>query len=606
MKKTLEIVRNISSPQFYTYIIILVSVFVITVLSDNYTYCAETDTFRINFNGISDENLLARIRGLSKTLDLSKRSINSVAVLRKLTRDDMDLFRRLLKSEGYIDAEINEKIETEKQPWVITFYFTLKTPFILSSVNVRLIPCEYGEISSPDISITGMGIKRPYRSKKVMEGEEKLLYNIRKQGFPFPVMEKREIIADHASRSVTVNFLINPGQKAVFGATVFKGVEEVDQVFLIKYIPWKEGDPYDPELLTACYKELMDLGLFSTIMITEAKELNGNRLNIDIEVNERKHNSLSIGLFYFTDEGPGIKFLWENRNLFRQSETLGFLFSYSNYLTTTEVNFKKPAFLTKKQTLRLSLQGSHDEPDAYTSDSYSISSFIDRELTKELDVSAGMALKSSKIDQLGVEEKFSLLSLPVTLGFNNSDDLLDPGRGGHLVIKLIPFYEPSEESLFYNKGVITYRHYLKIADKPGTVLAGSITVGMMSGSKRDEVPADERFYAGGGGSVRGYAYQSIGPLSGTTPLGGKSLFEMSVEARVKMTRKLGLVIFMDGGSAFSERPFSSGEKIRLGTGTGLRYYTPIGPLRFDIGFPLQKREGIDDSFQLYISIGQAF
>jgi translocation and assembly module TamA len=129
---------------------------------------------------------------------------------------------------------------------------------------------------------------------------------------------------------------------------------------------------------------------------------------------------------------------------------------------------------------------------------------------------------------------------------------------------------------------------------------------MMKGADRDEIPADERFYAGGGGSIRGYPFQSVGPLVGTTPVGGKAVFETSIEARFKITSKFGFVVFTDGGSAFSEALFEQGENIRWGTGAGLRYYTPIGPLRLDIGIPLNRREQIDDSFQVYISIGQAF
>ncbi len=380
----------------------------------------------------------------------------------------------------------------------------------------------------------------------------------------------------------------------------------MDRTFLRKFIPWQKGNVYDPDLLTKCYTDLMNLGLFSTIKITEAKELDNNRLPIEIEVKERKHNSVSFGLNYYTDEGPGVNVSWENRDLLGHGEKLGFQFNLSNYITTAESYFKKPAFLMKEQTLRLSLQKTHENPDAYTSDSFSSSVFVDREFTKELGISTGLEFKSSKVSQLGAVNSFSLFSMPLMLDFNNSDNLLDPKKGGHLTVRLIPYYQLSGESLFYDKALLHYRHYLEISDDPDIILAGSVTVGVINGAGRDEVPADERFYAGGGGSIRGYPYQSVGPLSGTTPLGGKTLFEVSGETRWKMSRKIGLVLFLDGGSAFSGKLFSPGEAIRWGTGIGIRYYTPIGPLRFDVGLPLNKREGVDNSFQIYISIGQAF
>ena len=304
--------------------------------------------------------------------------------------------------------------------------------------------------------------------------------------------------------------------------------------------------------------------------------------------------------------GPGVKFTWENRNLFGRGEKLGFLFNLSEDITTVESVFKKPEFLIDKQTLRFSVDKSREDSDAYLSDSYSGSVFLNREVTEKLDLSGGLGFKSSEVEQLDEVNSFSLLSMPLYLDLDMSDDLLDPTRGGRLSVKLVPYYEPSDESLFYNKVLVSYRHYLKLTDKPLSILAGSITVGMIKGADRNDIPADERFYAGGGGSVRGYPYQTVGPLSGTTPIGGKALLEMSVEARIKITKSLGLVLFMDGGSAFTEKPFKNEEDILWGAGVGLRYYTPIGPLRFDVALPLDKRDAVDDSFQIYISIGQAF
>jgi translocation and assembly module TamA len=126
------------------------------------------------------------------------------------------------------------------------------------------------------------------------------------------------------------------------------------------------------------------------------------------------------------------------------------------------------------------------------------------------------------------------------------------------------------------------------------------------GAERDEIPADERLYAGGGSSIRGYAYQYVGPFVDDTPIGGRSVLEFSFEFRLKVTDSVGLVGFLDGGTAYSGTHFNTGEKIRFGVGPGLRYFTPIGPLRLDVGFPLDRREGIDGAFQVYLSIGQAF
>ena len=153
---------------------------------------------------------------------------------------------------------------------------------------------------------------------------------------------------------------------------------------------------------------------------------------------------------------------------------------------------------------------------------------------------------------------------------------------------------------------MSYRRYYQISKKPVFVMAGRVTLGTIVGAGRDEIPADERLYAGGGSSIRGYAYQSVGPLVGDTPIGGRSLLDLSFELRLKVTDRFGLIGFLDGGTAYTGTHFNTGEKILWGAGPGLRYFTPIGPLRLDVGFPLDRREGVDDAFQIYLSIGQAF
>ena len=131
-------------------------------------------------------------------------------------------------------------------------------------------------------------------------------------------------------------------------------------------------------------------------------------------------------------------------------------------------------------------------------------------------------------------------------------------------------------------------------------------MGATSGAERDEIPADIRFYAGGGGSIRGYAYKSVGPRHENQPLGGRSVAGLSSELRMNVTDTMGFAAFVDGGGVFESSFPDFGETFRWGAGLGLRYLTPVGPLRLDIGVPLNRREGIDNSFQVYVSLGQAF
>ena len=138
------------------------------------------------------------------------------------------------------------------------------------------------------------------------------------------------------------------------------------------------------------------------------------------------------------------------------------------------------------------------------------------------------------------------------------------------------------------------------------MLAGGIGAGSIVGADSAAIPADERFYAGGGGSIRGYAYQSVAPLKDGVPVGGNYLLELSFELRLKLSDRFGLVAFLDGGNAFTSPEPNFSQGLLWGTGIGLRYYSPIGPFRLDIGFPLDRRPALDDHFQVFVSLGQAF
>jgi translocation and assembly module TamA len=268
--------------------------------------------------------------------------------------------------------------------------------------------------------------------------------------------------------------------------------------------------------------------------------------------------------------------------------------------------FRKPGFLRPDQSLLAGLRLAEDHPDAYTSRNVTGELGIERSLSKNLTAGLGLAIRFSEIDQFGDTERFGLLSLPGHLDWDTSNDLLNPIRGGRLHMELAPYWDFTGEGLGFVKAYASYSRYIPVTADGDIVLAGRIGSGSIWGESGNEIPADLRFYAGGGGSIRGYAYQSVGPLKQGEPEGGRSLFEISGELRFKITDTLGFVAFLDGGSTFSEATPDLGEDIKWGAVLGLRYYTKLGPLRLDIAAPLDRREGIDDAFQVYFSIGQAF
>jgi translocation and assembly module TamA len=566
-------------------------------------------SYKVSFTGIKDDELLlSDIQSISDTRANADRQIASEYLLQKMAEADAAKFLQLLKARGYYDASVKVDKKTEKGVIELAFFFQLGDAFTLKSVTMEFSDdSESGGLKLPKPEKLGLNINKRFTSIEVLDAQQGLIRFLRSKGFALAKIADREVIVDHKDKSATVSFKIDSGPQVVFGHTTISGLVNVDESYVAGKLPWKEGSPFNGDLVEEARKAISSLSLFASFRISEGKELvDGSKMPIMIDVTERKHKSISVGLNYITNQGPGVKFSWENRNLFHSGEDLLTNYELSNNIVTAEGTFKKQDFLNKDQTIRVSLKLGREDTDAYNSTSVVGSGIIDRNLTKKVVISAGASMKSAKEEQLSVTKRYHLFSFPMYLNVDTTNDLLDPVRGHRVSLQFTPIHELTGNGITYVKAIGSYKYYRTLFQKPFIVAAGNIRAGLITGSGRMELPPDERFYAGGGGSVRGYSYQSVGPLSKSTPLGGKSILEMSAEVRFKITEHFGLVTFLDAGSAYTNSSFSSNESLLWGTGIGLRYYTPVGPLRLDVGVPLDKRPGIDKSFQIYLSLGQAF
>ena len=277
------------------------------------------------------------------------------------------------------------------------------------------------------------------------------------------------------------------------------------------------------------------------------------RLPVEVDVTERKPRSIGVGVRYRTDEGPGGDISWENRNVFGRGERVQVVLDGSFIGGKLTGTFRKPDVWQRDQALIASSELAYQNTDAFDSRSASAQVGLERQLAKGMTISAGPAFRASEIkDNNGDRDHFGLLSLPVLWKWDRSNNLLNPTTGGRLSAQNEPFVDVTGNSLAFNKSQLSYTHYLKVLDHPGVVLAGRGAVGTLFGAERDEVPADLRYYAGGGGSVRGYGFQLAGKLDRDhNPLGGRSLLEMSGEVRLRLTETIGAVAFVDAGSDFS-------------------------------------------------------
>ena len=588
-------------------------VFVIT-FTMSFAYGVRVSTgagieYSVSFEGIKDSGLLGLLEKVSKSVTDRKRSPASVDGLRMRVKGDVPLLVQALRSRGFYSAEVKSDITGDVSPYRVVFHIATGPAYVLESIayDVTFPSGEPGIEGRPKAADMGLGLHKPALSKSILDARFKIMRWFQNRAFPFAEVPEPRVIVDHASNSVRVTYRVQTGPRARFGKTEIEGLERVGRNYAFSKLHWKEGDPYDEKLLLQGKKNLRDTGLFATVEVDHGDHLDREgRLPVQVTVKERKARSVKAGVSYKTDEGPGASASWEHRNVFGRGESVALGGSVSGIEYALRGLFKKPEFLRPDQSLIFNVQYGKDAPDAYTSRGLTSLLQVERKLEKGMTVGAGPGFRLSRVEQLGEENHYTLVSFPGYFNWDTSDEMLDPTRGGRLRLELSPFYELNGEHISFWKGLAGYSRYIRLSQKPSLILAVRGSVGAMDGAQADEIPADIRFYAGGSGSVRGYEYKTLGPLVNNQPIGGRSLVELSTELRFRLNSTLGFAAFLDGGNAFESAFPDFSEPLKWGAGLGLRYFTPIGPLRFDVAVPLEGRDQIDQSFYIYVSIGQSF
>jgi translocation and assembly module TamA len=222
-------------------------------------------------------------------------------------------------------------------------------------------------------------------------------------------------------------------------------------------------------------------------------------------------------------------------------------------------------------------------------------------------VKAGLTAEWSEITRYGTTNDYNLYGLPLQVVLNEADSVLDPTRGYRLTLDVTPYADARNNNDLFAILRLTGTGYVNVSGDGRSVLAGRASFGTIPGGTNAAIPFDKLFYAGGGGSVRGFAYQSAGPRDAfNNPLGGASVVEGSLEFRQRIGKSFGVVAFVDSGAAYLETwPDFNELTPRVGAGLGVRYYTAFGPARIDVATPLNPRSG-DGAIGVYVSIGQAF
>jgi translocation and assembly module TamA len=565
----------------------------------------------------------------SRSRQLTSRPPASELIIRRRALDDLPVLTQAMRSLGYYDGRIDFEIRrirpqpppadaagelaqkvkdlTEGAPTRLVFLVTPGPLYHLAKATIRVegAPEGYAPPAPADI---GLVKGDPAAAERVLGAEQKLLAHARDDGRPLAGLGKREAVVDHPTRTMEVTLAIDPGPRADFGPVTFKGDDGIRETFLRRRLPFKPGERYDAAQLDKARLDLIQTSLFASVIVRTPDHLDAaGQLPVTFDLTQRAQRSIGAGVGYQSDEGLGGNVFWEHRNFFHGGEKLRAEIAASQVKQSARLTLAKPDFLIPRLSLLNEAEASHEDTDAYESTSLSVGTGVQYAFTPKLLGSIGVNYRYADIDDQGDEQTYGLLSFPTQADWDFSDNLLDPTTGGRLVASAAPFFDTLGTGTRFYRGQITATRYIPILADHKLILALRGSLGALTGADRAEIPADERFYSGGGGSVRGIGYQLAGPVDDKNkPIGGRSLAEFSTEFRTRITESIGAVAFLDGGTVYDSEVPDFSDELHLGTGVGLRYITAIGPIRFDVGVPINRRSDVDDAYQLYISIGQAF
>jgi len=451
-------------------------------------------------------------------------------------------------------------------------------------------------------------------STAIMAAGDKMVTEWREEGHALARVTDREIIADHDTNTVKVSYRVEPGPVATYAEPVVTGQERMDPDFIRRYAAIEAGKRYDPKELAKSAKSLRDLGVFDAVKIREGTELNPDgTLPMTIEVIERKRRFIGAGVTYSNTDGGAVQLYWGHRNLFGQAERIRIEGSVGRIGDSevedldysAKIAFAKPGVIGPASEFTADVFAIRENPDAYQRTAAGALVGINYRFDEYLIGKAGFEVERSKITDATGTNNYLLVGVPVSLNYDRRNSKLDATKGFLAMISAEPLQDlRNDKTMGIFEGSLSAYRGLDSADR--FVLAGKVAIGSAVGASLRDIPADRRFYLGGGDTIRGYGYQNVGPRNGAGKiLGGLSYFLASAEVRTRITETIGLVGFVDTGNAYRDRTPNFSKSLRTGVGAGIRYLTPIGPLRVDAAVPLDKQKD-DPDFAIYVGIGQAF
>ena len=606
----------------------------------------DTLTYSVSFSAPgADKDLLTLLRDASNTQKLRQEPPQTGDALVRRVEADLPRLIDALWGAGYYGADLRARIGDavvdlsgsnadaariaesfrNRAPVPIVFEAELGRLFTLRRVEVRdartrvaldpaLVPPRIIRLKPGD----------PARAGDLRAAQIRIVDRLRARSRPLAKIEQAVATVLHQTGEIDLLLIVDPGREAGIGTVAISGTKDVDPAVVRSFIYLEEGEPYTPRKLAATRKSVGQIEALGSVRIREAEvpDASGN-LPVFVELTDRKPRVFGMSARYSSIDGPGVHAYWVHRNLFGGAERLrldadiGLFVNNDGTQRLSDIglgdftgrlgaSFIKPALWGSRNDFLVDAALVREKTLDYTGYYVNGTAAIRHRFSDVFSVQAGLGIERGETRDVLGRIDYGLVGLPVGLNYDSTDSLLDPTQGFRVQARSAPYSEALGSSLDLFESRFQASAYYAVDEEARFVFAGRIGLGSLVGPDLGEIPTTHRFYAGGAGSVRGYPYRSLAPLGPDgKAIGGRSLFEGSVEARIKVTDTIGIVPFLDMGNAFASSYPDFKDPLRFAAGLGLRYYTPIGPIRLDVAMPFERLRG-ENPVAVYVSIGQAF
>ena len=584
--------------------------FIITLLAANFSYADRVGVI----SDTGEASLIEKVRAELPEIELPDSQFEA----RRQAERAATRAQAYLRSIGYYNAQISYAVEAGP-PLAPMIKVEPGKRFKLRKIDIDVVDRPH---LTPNILPTlSLSPGSAAAARDVVLQEGALVSALKREGYADAKALERQVTGSREDAALDVVYRFEAGPKVRLGKVLFNDGQRTRRVYLERMIPFKEGDVYAPTSLAEFNTRLSATRLYkvasarlkpSQTSNPKSKDKEDIR-DVEVTLEERPRYTLGLGGRLSSDEGPGLTANITRRNASRRADTLRLNSATSAQERSVKLDWNIPHALAYNKGLSFNADAIREETDAYDREAIELTSAIEVIQSQKLSYTAGLSSEYSKeVDVFTrnsvqtTDREFQILSVFATARLDHSDHPLDPSQGWRAQARIEPAFSIGEDASQFFTATAQLTAYQALTRSKKWIVAGRVQTGFVFGADLDTLPASRRFFAGGGGSARGFEYQSLGPIEPNTndPTGGRGLLESSAELRWSGNGSLGYAAFVDAATV-SGNQSPAFDDLRFAVGVGLRYQTPIGPIRVDLATPLDRRSG-EDPVQLYINIGQAF